>query len=56
MQAALDLSRPGFELLSISDIIPVEAREGYAAAGGEVLWQYHNNDKDSKTTYMSCMA
>ena len=37
MQAALDVVRPAFELLSIIDIIPEEAREGYAAAGGELL-------------------
>lgn len=37
VQAALDAPRPEFSLLSISDIIPLEARDGYAEAGGELF-------------------
>ena len=38
LQAALDAARPTFSLLSISDIIPLGARDGYAEAGGDLLF------------------
>ena len=37
LQAALDVERPAFSLLSISDIIPSSARDAYAEAGGDLL-------------------
>ena len=37
LQAALDAARPTFSLLSITDIIPSGARDGYAEAGGDLL-------------------
>lgn len=37
LQAALDVERPAFSLLGISDIIPLSARGAYAEAGGDLL-------------------
>ena len=37
LQAALDAPRPSFSVLSISDIIPRDAQDGYASAGGDLL-------------------
>ncbi len=37
LQDAFEAARPMFSILTISDVIPAEAREAYAAAGGDTL-------------------